>query len=149
MMKYEYRQFICSPCRCFACTLHECMVTRNLYRGWILGRNADKSLKRVFLLAIHSHIYTFSLRFLFLQTHATSYSFFSSLLYTVKEKGRKPNRKPYPLPNTLKNPYGNLKPENSQDNAQKPQRNCRFMNSASGREGWLWAMLCVRVVCEP
>jgi hypothetical protein len=28
--------------------------------------------------------------------------------------------------------YGNLKPEDSQDNAQKPQRNCTFMNSASG-----------------
>ncbi len=27
--------------------------------------------------------------------------------------------------------YGNLKSENSQDNAQKPQQNCTFMNSAS------------------
>jgi hypothetical protein len=27
--------------------------------------------------------------------------------------------------------YGNLKSENSQDYAQKPQRNCMFMNSAS------------------
>ncbi len=27
--------------------------------------------------------------------------------------------------------YGNLKSENSQDYAQKPQRNCTFMNSAS------------------
>ncbi len=26
--------------------------------------------------------------------------------------------------------YGNLNSENSQDNAQKPQRNCMFMNSA-------------------
>ncbi len=90
------------PCRCFACTLHECMVTRNLYRGWVLGRNPDKSL------AIHSHLYSFALRFLFLQTHATSYSFFSSLLYTVQEKGGKPDRKPYPLPNSLRYPYGNL-----------------------------------------
>jgi hypothetical protein len=30
---------------------------------------------RVFLLAIHSHLYSFASRFLFLQTHATSYSF--------------------------------------------------------------------------
>jgi hypothetical protein len=30
---------------------------------------------RVFLLGIHSHLYSFVLRFLFLQTHATSYSF--------------------------------------------------------------------------
>jgi hypothetical protein len=29
--------------------------------------------------------------------------------------------------------YGNFKSENSQDYAQKPQRNCTFMNSASGR----------------
>jgi hypothetical protein len=28
--------------------------------------------------------------------------------------------------------YGDLKSENSQDYAQKPQRNCTFMNSASG-----------------
>jgi hypothetical protein len=28
--------------------------------------------------------------------------------------------------------YGNLKSENSQDYAQKPQRNCTFMNLASG-----------------
>jgi hypothetical protein len=30
---------------------------------------------RVFLLVIHSHLYSFALRFLFLTTHATSYSF--------------------------------------------------------------------------
>jgi hypothetical protein len=45
---------------------------------------------RVFLLAIHSHLYSFASRFLFLQTHKTSYSF-----YTVEEKGGKPDRKPY------------------------------------------------------
>jgi hypothetical protein len=28
--------------------------------------------------------------------------------------------------------YGNLKSENSHDYAQKPQRNCTFMNSAAG-----------------
>jgi hypothetical protein len=28
--------------------------------------------------------------------------------------------------------YGNLKSENSQDYTQKPQRNCMFVNSASG-----------------
>jgi hypothetical protein len=28
--------------------------------------------------------------------------------------------------------YGNFKSDNSQDYAQKPQRNCTFMNSASG-----------------
>jgi hypothetical protein len=42
---------------------------------------------KVFLLAIQSHLYSFALRFLFLQTHATFYNFFSALLYTIKEKG--------------------------------------------------------------
>jgi hypothetical protein len=41
---------------------------------------------RVFLLAIQSTLYSFALRFLFLQTCATSSSFYSPLLYTVKEK---------------------------------------------------------------
>jgi len=73
------------------------------------------------------------LRFLFLQTHAISYSLYS-LLYNVKEKGGKPDRKPYPLPYGLRNPYRNLKCDNSQDYAQKPQRNCMFINSASAKD---------------
>jgi hypothetical protein len=52
------------------------------------------------------------------------------ILYTVKEKGGKPDRKPYPLPFGLRNPYRNLNSESSQEYAQKPQRNCTFMNSA-------------------
>ncbi len=44
---------------------------------------------------------------------------------------RQVNRKSYLLPYALRNPYTNLKSENSQDYAQKPQRNCTFMNSAS------------------
>ncbi len=80
---------------------------------------------RVFFLVIHSHLYSFALRFLFLQTHATSYGF---------RKGEKPYRKPHPLPYGLRNPYKNIKSENSQDDAQKPQWNCRFMNSAWGTE---------------
>ncbi len=63
--------------------------------------------------------------------HATSYSFFSVFLYTVKEKGGKPDRKPHPPPYDLRNPYRNLKSENSQDCVQKPQINCSFMNYAS------------------
>jgi hypothetical protein len=31
------------------------------------------------------------------------------LLYTVKEKGAKPDRKPHPLPYGLRNPYRNRK----------------------------------------
>ena len=37
-----------------------------------------------------------------------------------------------PFPHNLRNLYRNLKSENSQDYAQKPQRNCTFMNSDSG-----------------
>jgi hypothetical protein len=72
-----------------------------------------------FSLAIHSHLHSFALRFPFLQTHATSYSFYN-YSYTVKEKGGKPDGKPYPLLYGLRNPYRNLKSENSQDYAQKP-----------------------------
>jgi hypothetical protein len=54
------------------------------------------------------------------------------LLYTKKEKGGNPDRKPYPLPYGLRNPYRNLKSENSQGYAQKPQQNCTYMNLASG-----------------
>ncbi len=78
----------------------------------------------VFHLAIHSHLFNFALRFLFLQIHPTSYSFYIVLLYTVKQKGGKPDRKPHPLSYGLRKPYRNLNPENSQDNAQKLQRNC-------------------------
>jgi hypothetical protein len=53
-------------------------------------------------------------------------------VYTVKEIGGEPDRKPHPIPYGLKNPYGNLKSDNSQDYAQKPQRKCTFMTSAAG-----------------
>jgi hypothetical protein len=54
------------------------------------------------------------------------------LLYSVKKKGGKPDKEPYPIPYGLRNPYRNLKSENSQDYAEKSQRrNCMFMNSAS------------------
>ncbi len=66
------------------------------------------------LLAIHSHIYSFALRFLFLQTRATSISTVK-LLYTAKEKRGKPVRKPYPLSYVLRNSDRNLTSENSQD----------------------------------
>jgi hypothetical protein len=42
---------------------------------YVLGAEIQTTVLRVFLLAIHSHLYSFSLRFLFIQTHATSYSF--------------------------------------------------------------------------
>jgi hypothetical protein len=60
---------------------------------------------RVFLLAIHSHLYSVALRFFFLRTRATFYRLLEfSYFYTVKEKGEKPDRKPYSLPYGLRNP---------------------------------------------
>ncbi len=55
---------------------------------------------RIFLLAIQRHLHSFALRFIFLQTRATSYSFYSVLVYTVKETGGKPDK--YPLPNCFR-----------------------------------------------
>jgi hypothetical protein len=79
-------------------------------RGRILGRNWDKSL--------------ISFPPCYLQSVTSTNGFYS----------------PPPLSNSgLKRVchvnivYGNLKSENSQDYAQKSQRNCTFMNSASRR----------------
>jgi hypothetical protein len=57
---------------------------------------------RVFLLAIHSQLYSFALRVLFLQKPLTVSSV--QLQYTVKEKEGKPDIKPYPLSYGLRNP---------------------------------------------
>jgi hypothetical protein len=44
---------------------------------------------RVFLLDIRSHLYSFTLKSLFLQTHAISYSFYSSVTIHWKGERRK------------------------------------------------------------
>ncbi len=54
------------------------------------------------------------------------------LLYTVKGRGGKSDRKPYPFSHGLRNPYRNLKSESFQDYAQKPQRNYTLVNSKFG-----------------
>jgi hypothetical protein len=51
---------------------------------------------RVFNLAIHSHLYSIALRCLFLQTHATSYSFYSSVSMHCKGERRKTWKKTLP-----------------------------------------------------
>ncbi len=75
---------------------------------WILGSNCTKVL-RVFLLAIHSHLYSTN-------------GFYSP---PWEKSGLK-------LVCNVNIVCGNRKYENYQDYAQKPQRNCMFMNSASG-----------------
>ncbi len=67
-----------------------------------MEENKTKVL-RVFLLTIQSHLFSFTLRFLFLQPQATSYSFYSAFMYTVKEKGAKPDRKQQTLSYGLRN----------------------------------------------
>ncbi len=62
---------------------------------------------RVFLLAFQSHLCRVCLRFLFLQTHATSYSFQSA--YLTLERRKEENL----IENLPRNPYRNLKSENS------------------------------------
>ncbi len=82
----------CVPAQMFLCIFINFNQSRDRTEAEFLDEIQTK-VWRVFLLAIHSHLYNFALRFLFLQNHATSYIF---LLYTVKEKGGKPGRKTYP-----------------------------------------------------
>ncbi len=85
------------------------------YGGLILGHNWDKRHKS-FLLAIHSHLY---------------YGFYSPRSPLLSKSWLK-------LFCNVNIVYGNLKSENTQDCAQKPQRNCTFMNSASELSSQVW-----------
>ncbi len=78
---------------------------------------------RFFRHGSHSHLYSFALRFFISSNSRNLLQFYSSV--TVNCKGER--RKTY----GLRNPYINLKSENSQAYARKPQSNCTFMNSAS------------------
>ncbi len=53
---------------------------------------------RVVLLAIHSQLYRFALRFLFFKLTQPLTISTVQLLYIVKEKGGNPDRKTYPFP---------------------------------------------------
>ncbi len=75
----------CFVLACLGCVLSEIIVSR----GRILGLNPDKSLKS--FPSCYSH--SFALRLLFVQTHATSYSFYSSVTVHCKGERRKPARK--------------------------------------------------------
>ncbi len=85
-------------------------------RGRILGRKSFPPCYSETPLQLCMEISIFS-------THATSSSFYSA--YTVKEKGVKTDMKPHPFLYVLRNPYRNLKSENPQDYAHKPQKNLR------------------------
>jgi hypothetical protein len=87
----------------------QCNVDNWGSRGWILGRNPDKSLKSF------TPSYTQSPLQLCLKISISSNSRnllqFLELLYITKKNGEKPDRKPYPLTCGLRNPYRNLKSE--------------------------------------
>ncbi len=84
--------------------------------GQILGQNPYKNLHSLSSFYSQSH-YSFAWDLYF-------YKLTQPLAVSVKEKGGKHDWKPYPLPYGLRNIYINLKSENSQDYAQKPQREC-------------------------
>jgi hypothetical protein len=97
--------------------------------GRILGRNPNKSIKSLPPCSSQSALQ------LCLENSISSdsHNLLQFLLYTVKEKEGKPDRKPYPLSLWFKKSIQKAQErKNSQDYAQKPQRICTFMNSASG-----------------
>ncbi len=98
-----------------------------LARGRILRRNPGKSLK-IFPPCYSQSPLQLYVEIFFLSKVSQPLTVFTvQLLYTVKEKGGKPDRKPFPPPTLwVKNPYRNLKSENSQDYAQKTQWTCTF-----------------------
>ncbi len=78
---------------------------------------------RVFLLVIHCHLYSFALRFLFLQTHATSYSFYSSVIvHFVHCKGDIIDRKTVPPSLWFKKSIQKTQVWQLSRLSQKPQR---------------------------
>ncbi len=99
--------------------------------GRIVERNPDKSLKSFPPCSSQSplqlclEIYISSNSRNLLQFLEFSYC----TLQKIKEESLIENHAP--LHYGLRNPNRNLKSENSQDYAQKPQQNCTFMNSAS------------------
>jgi hypothetical protein len=103
------------------------------YFDWPEAEFLDKiptKVFRVFLLAIHSHLYVqLSLEISIFKLSQPLTVSSVQLLYNVKEKGGKPDRKPYPLPYGLRNLYQRTRkimPRNLNE------INCTFMNSASG-----------------
>ncbi len=101
------------------------LFTQNISWGGILGRNPDICLKSFPPCYLQAHLQ------LCLKISSSSNSRTVQLLYNVKEKGWKPDRKPYPIPYGLRNPYRNLKSESSKVMPRNLKWNCMFMNLAS------------------
>ncbi len=102
-------------------------------KGRILGRNPDKSHKSFPPCYSQSPLQSTALPwdiYFFKLTQLLTYFYISVTVHCQIER-RKTERNPYPLPYGLRNLYRNLKSADSRDLAQKPQRNCTSMNSAS------------------
>jgi hypothetical protein len=106
------------------------MLSAALFRGQILGRNLDKSIKS--FPSCYSKLALQLCLEIFISSNSSNLLQFLEF-HSVHCKGerRKIWLKIVPLPYGLRNPYRNLKSDNSQDYAQKPQRNRMFRNSAS------------------
>ncbi len=66
--------------------IHSCKLVNVVNEAEFLD-DVQKKVLGVFLFAIHSHLYSIALR-LFLQTHATSYCFWSSVFGHCQEERR-------------------------------------------------------------
>jgi hypothetical protein len=121
-------------------------TTKLLFRGRILGRNPDKSLK------FSSLLFKTPLLCLGISISSNSRNLVECLQFSYctvqvhcKGERRKTWWKTIPPSQWFKNPYRNLESENSQDYAQKPQRNCMFTNSASGLNEIQQLFICARL----
>jgi hypothetical protein len=85
---YKYRWLYLRQCkeRVFSVVVYCTLPTT---RGAEFVDEIQAKVLRVFLLAIHSHFYSFALSFLFLQIYATSYSFYSSVTVHCTGERRK------------------------------------------------------------
>jgi hypothetical protein len=110
------------------------VLGQNVYLLFTITTEIQTKVFRVFLLAFTVTSTALPRDFYIFQLTQPLTVSTVQLLDTVKEKGGKPVKKSYPLL-YARNPCRNLKSEISQDNAQKPQRNCTFMNLASEYTG--------------
>ncbi len=121
--RQKCRKFFCHPHNLVLCHPIRMSKTMNSFysvrlclfhqESEFLDKIQTKVL-RVFHLAIHSNFCSFAWRFLFLQTHATSYNFYSSIDIHNKGDMQEENLIEYHS-NSLINQHRNLKSDNSQD----------------------------------
>ncbi len=142
--------FVCFPmlflifCALLGCLVPSCTALAALcFQRWpvLLCTEAEfldeiqTNVLTVFLLVIHNQLYCFVLRFVFLQTHATSYSFC---------KGERKKTWWKTIPPSLWFKKSTQKPQVWEVSrfCPRPHGNCKFMNSAC-------SVLACTVLCFP